>query len=515
MEKIVECVPNFSEGRDASKVAEIEGAIRGVTGVVFLDSQMDADHNRSVITFAGEPDAVLEAALRAARRAVELIDLNHHRGEHPRIGALDVLPFVPLKGVTMDDCISLARSAGEDIARELNVPVYLYERAAQRPDRVNLADIRNGGFEWLREEIETDPERRPDFGAARVHPTAGAVAVCARPLMVAFNVNLATEDVEVAKKIAGAVRGRDGGLRHVKALGFRLRERGQVQVSMNLVDYEATPIFRAFEMVLREAERYGVVVSGSEIVGLVPQAALDACSDHYLRLENFHPESVLETRLENAMADERLEREDETSRPDRFIEDVSRGSATPGGGSVAACAGALAAALGVMVCHLTIGRERFASAEAETRELLTELDELRAELTRAIDDDARSYERVIAARSLSQGTDAERLQRGIAVEQSIKGAMAVPLRVAEASLDVLERLDELAEIGNPQALSDLGVAGQMALTAVRGAVYLIVANLNALGDEEFSRDMRQELDDLIESGQEAADGIEARVLKRT
>jgi glutamate formiminotransferase len=302
MNKIVECIPNFSEGRDAAKVEAIAAAIRAVPQVVVLDRTMDGDHHRSVITFAGEPEGVLEAALRAAERAVALIDLNEHAGEHPRMGALDVLPFVPIKGVTMEECVEIARRAGERIARELGVPVYFYERAATRADRVDLADVRRGEFEGLREEIATNPERAPDFGEARLHPTAGAVAVGARPPLIAYNVNLHTEDLGVAKKIAQAVRGRDGGLRCVKALGFELRERRQVQVSMNLVNYEATPIFRAFEMVKREAERYGVRVAGSEVVGLVPQAALNACADFYLQVENFSEDLILEHRLQRALA---------------------------------------------------------------------------------------------------------------------------------------------------------------------------------------------------------------------
>lgn len=303
MNKIVECIPNFSEGRDAAKVDAIAAAVSAVPRVVVLDRTMDADHHRSVITFAGEPEAVAEAAFRAAERAVALIDLNEHAGEHPRMGALDVLPFVPIKGVTMGECVELARRAGERIARELGVPVYFYEQAATRPDRVDLADLRRGEFEGLREEISVNPDRAPDFGEARIHPTAGAVAVGARAPLIAYNINLHTENLSVARKIAEAVRGRGGGLRYVKALGFELRERRQVQVSMNLVNHEGTPIFRVFEMVKREAERYGVAVAGSEIVGLVPQAALNACADFYLRLENFSEDLVLEHRLQLALAE--------------------------------------------------------------------------------------------------------------------------------------------------------------------------------------------------------------------
>ncbi len=506
MRRLVECVPNFSEGRDPAKIAEIAAAVRAVPGVVLLHTHSDTDHHRTVLTFAGEPEAVLEAAIRSARRAVELIDLNYHEGEHPRIGAIDVLPFVPLEGVTMDDCVVLARRAGERIANELDVPVYLYEQAALRPERRSLAHVRRGEFEELRQAIKIDPDRYPDFGEPSLHPTAGAVAVGARPLLVAFNVNLATDDLEIAKKIATAVRGRDGGLKYVKALAFRLRERGQTQVSMNLVDVEQSPIFRAYEMVRSEAERYGVTVAGSELVGLVPQDALNSCSDHYLRFENFQPELVLETSLHRALAF--AGNDNATSALDGFLDEVARGTAVPGGGSVAACSGALAAALGAMVCRVTLGQHRSGASDAEARELLEELNDLGTELRRDIDADRESYARVIAARHLPQETDAGRLQRAMAIEQAIKGATAVPLRVAESSLAALELLDELAEIAKPEALSELAVGAQMAVAAIRGASYTILANLGALGDEESTRQTHQELKDLITRGQEIADEIE-------
>ncbi|HYP26405.1 MAG TPA: glutamate formimidoyltransferase [Blastocatellia bacterium] len=301
MRKIVECIPNFSEGRDADIIDLIVAAIKAVPGAVLLDRESDADHNRSVVTFVAPPDRVVDAAIAGAKKASELIDLNRHTGEHPRMGATDVIPFVPISGVSMDDCVQLARECGERMWRELSIPVYLYEKAAQRPARENLAAIRKGQFEGIRDEIATTESRRPDFGEARVHPTAGLTAVGARPPLIAYNVNLGTSDVEVANKIARAVRHQTGGLRYVKALGFELKDRGIVQVSMNMVNYEGTPLFRAFEMIRREAERYGVPVVGSEIVGLVPQAALNAAADFYLRLEGFTPEQILEQRLQNAM----------------------------------------------------------------------------------------------------------------------------------------------------------------------------------------------------------------------
>jgi glutamate formiminotransferase len=298
---IVECIPNFSEGRRTEVLDQIVGAIKSVPGAVLLDRESDPNHNRSVVTFVAAPDRVVDAAIAAAKKAAELIDLNVHIGEHPRMGATDVIPFVPISGITMDDCVALARVCGERMWSELGIPVYLYEKAATRPERENLATVRKGQFEGIRDDIATNEARHPDFGEARVHPTAGITAVGARPPLIAYNVNLATSDLDVANKIARAVRHQSGGLRYVKALGFDLKDRGIVQVSMNMVNYEGTPLFRAFDMIKREAERYGVAIVGSQIVGLVPQRALNQVADFYLRLENFSDDQILEHRLAEAM----------------------------------------------------------------------------------------------------------------------------------------------------------------------------------------------------------------------
>ncbi|HST51761.1 MAG TPA: glutamate formimidoyltransferase [Pyrinomonadaceae bacterium] len=301
MDRIVECVPNFSEGRSAEVVARLAESVESVEGALVLGTHVDPDHNRSVITFVAPPRSVVEAAVRVVARAAELIDLSLHAGQHPRMGACDVLPFVPVRGVTVDECVALARLAGERIWRELQIPVYFYESAATRPERKNLADVRRGGFELLRREIGTNPERAPDVGAPAVHPTAGACIVGVRPLLIAYNVTLDTRDISVAKRIARAIRERDGGLPNLKALGFELESRGVVQVSMNLTGYERTNIHQAFEAVRREAERLGVRVIASEIVGLVPQAALDRAAAHFLRLENYSPDLVLENRIAAAL----------------------------------------------------------------------------------------------------------------------------------------------------------------------------------------------------------------------
>ncbi len=297
MAEIVECVPNFSEGRRTEVVDAIVAAISSVPGVRLLDREMDGNHNRCVITFIGDRNSVVEGAMAGARKAVELIDMNVHRGEHPRIGALDVLPFVPVAGVTMEDCVRIARTAGKRIADELAVPVYLYEAAATRADRKDLPNVRRGEYEGLKAEIETDPDRRPDFGAPKMHPTAGATVVGARPLLIAWNVNLATKDVRVAKRIAKAIRESDGGLPAVRAKGFELADRGLVQVSMNMIDYHKTSLLRVYEEIVRLAAAEGVAIAESEVVGLVPlEPLLEAATAHF-KLANFHRSQILETRL--------------------------------------------------------------------------------------------------------------------------------------------------------------------------------------------------------------------------
>ena len=294
---LVECVPNFSEGRKTETVERLAQAIAAVPTTCVLDTHIDPDHNRSVITFVAAPEMVVAAAFAAVKLAAELIDMREHRGVHPRLGATDVLPFVPVSGVTMDDCVALAHNAGQRIAGELSIPVFFYERAALRPDRVNLEDVRRGALESLREQIAANPERTPDVGPLKVHESAGAIAVGARPFLIAFNVNLGTPDVSVARAIARVVRARHGGLPFVKALGFELASRGFVQVSMNLVNYEATGIAKAYEAVKDEAARMGVEVLSTEIVGLVPKQALDTEAEYFKKLENLTADKILENRL--------------------------------------------------------------------------------------------------------------------------------------------------------------------------------------------------------------------------
>ena len=298
MTPLIECVPNFSEGRNPETVRLIAESIASVDSACVLDTHIDPDHNRSVITFVASPEKIAAAAVNAVRRASELIDMRAHYGEHPRLGATDVLPFVPVRGVTMDDCVRVAHKAGEMIARELSIPVYYYEHAALRPERVNLEDVRRGALELLREQITTNPERAPDVGLAQVHDSAGAIAVGARPILIAFNVILRSSEIDIARQIARKIRARHGGLPFLKALGFRLHTRGLVQVSMNLVNYEVTGMTAAYDAVQRAADLLGVEIESAEIVGLIPRNALDREAAYFNKLENFSESKILEHQID-------------------------------------------------------------------------------------------------------------------------------------------------------------------------------------------------------------------------
>src|SRR5437763_9029902 len=342
MKRLIECVPNFSEGRDAAKVDAIVAAMTSVPGVYVLDREMDADHHRSVITLAGEPDTVAEAALQGAGKATEVIDLTHHTGAHPRVGATDVVPFIPIEGVTIEDCVALAHRVGNEIWTRFRIPVFFYEAAATRPDRVNLENVRKGQFEGLREELKKNHERQPDVGEPKLHPTAGVTVVGARKFLIAYNVNLNTSDVSIANKIAKAIRFSSGGLRYVKSMGVDLKARNLAQVSINLTDFEQTPMHRVYEMVKREAERYGVVPVGSKIVGLIPKKAIEMAADYFLQVENFSPAQVFENRLQAALtgqAPEAIAKEGKLAAlAQPFLDAVAAPPPPPGGGRLSAFA---------------------------------------------------------------------------------------------------------------------------------------------------------------------------------
>jgi len=467
MEKrLVECVPNFSEGRDEARVRAIADAISSVPGAVLLDLEMDTDHHRSVITFVAPPEAAVEAALAGAAKAVDVIDLNTHRGAHPRIGALDVLPFVPLAGVSMEDCVQLAERAAAELWKRLRIPCYLYEAAAKRPERVQLENIRRGQFEALREEMGKNPERDPDVGEPVLHPTAGATAVGARKFLIAYNILLRTPDVEIAKQIARAVRFSSGGYRYVKAMGVELASRGMAQVSMNLTDFESTPVHRVFETVKREAERFGVAVAESEIVGLVPKKALEMAAEYYLQIGNFQPSVVLENRLEAVMAERGGLRE--------FLDALAAPSATPGGGSASAAAAAMAAALGSMAARLA-------------KQDPAEFEQLRAFFTEAVDRDAAAFREVMAAwRRPKQ-------ERQPYVEQALRQAAEVPLEVFIKAGELKARLEALNETAPAKFASDIATGIALAEAARAGARANVEINLEGLPESDFKTRVLQAL----------------------
>jgi glutamate formiminotransferase/formiminotetrahydrofolate cyclodeaminase len=460
---IVECVANYSEARRPEVVEAIQAAIAGVANVFVLDRHSDDDHNRTVITFAGSPAGIEEAAFRSIATAAELIDLNQHTGEHPRIGATDVVPFVPISEISMDDCVEIAKRLGRRVGEELGIPVYLYEEAATQPERVNLEKVRRGQFEGLKKEIETNPNRAPDFGPSKLGP-AGATVIGARQFLVAYNVYLTTDDVEVASKIARTVRHSSGGLRFVKALGMLVD--GRAQVSMNLTNFRKTPLPLVVETIRREAQRYGVAIHHSELVGLIPQAALVDAAVWYTQMDQFEPDQILETRLYRAL-------QAASEQPD-FLDALASGTPTPGGGSAAAQAGAMGAALVAMVARLTIGKKKYASVETQMESILDEAESLRSDLSSAVQADAAAFEKVMAAYKIPKDDP----NRPAAIQGATLEAAQVPLQVASQAARVFELALQTAQRGNTNAITDAATGAALARAALSGAGYNV--RINAL-----------------------------------
>lgn len=504
MAKLIECVPNFSEGRRPEVIDAICQAITSVDGVVLLDKEMDADHNRAVVTFVCHPKDAVEAAFRGYQKAAELIDMTTHKGEHPRMGACDVCPFIPISDMTIEDAIELANKLGRRVGDELQIPVYLYEDARTRPSRKNLANVRQGEYEGIRDSIETDPNRKPDYGPAKMNLKAGSTAIGVRFPLVAFNVYLNTNKKWVADKIADAVRSLKGGYRFVKALGFEIKERDQVQISMNLVNYTKTPIFRVVETIRSEAARYGVTVTSSEVIGLVPvDALLDVC-DFYLQLENFSREQVLEEKLKTAGSVS-------GDKEDSFYDKVASQSPAPGGGSVASSAGALSAALAAMVSRLTVGKKQYADVKQELSEVRDRADILKDELTKLIITDEEAFNKVMEAFKLPKGSEEELQKRTEAIENANKEAASVPLTVMKKSLEALKLAAVVAEKGNVNSITDAGVAGLMGMAAIEGAGYNVRINLQNLKDRDFVDKMKKEATRIVKEGETVAAGIKERV----
>ncbi len=484
MPKIVECIPNFSEARRPEVVDAIVAAVESVAEVSLLDRSSDNDHNRTVLTFAGTPDAVSEAAFRAIKIAGELINLDEHEGAHPRIGATDVVPFVPISDVTMDECVALAHELGARVGTELRIPVFFYEKAAKDPSRVNLAKVRKGQYEGLKAEVEMPEQRIPDEGPADV-PTAGATVIGARDPLVAFNVYLTTDDAEIAKKIGKAVRHSSGGLAFVKGMGLLVD--GRAQVSMNLTNFRKTPVARVVEMIRREAARYGVGIHHSELVGLIPQEALVDAAVWYTQLDQFEKDQILETRL--YAAQEGLAMQEKVD----FLDEVAAGKPTPGGGSVAAYSAAMGAGLVAMVARLSIGRKKYAEVEEKMKLILDETEALREKLTQAVDEDAASFTAIMQAFKLPKGNDEEKATRSQAIQDATLYASEVPLETAKGAARVMELALEVAKGGNSNAITDGASGAAMARAALTSAGYNVRINLGSLKDKEKSTELIKEL----------------------
>jgi glutamate formiminotransferase/formiminotetrahydrofolate cyclodeaminase len=476
---LVECVPNFSEGRDPEILEALRAAIVAVPSVRLLDVQADAAHHRSVFTFVAPPEAAVEAAFRAIALAALRIDLTRHQGEHPRMGATDVVPFVPVRDITMDQCVALARTLGARVGEELQIPVFLYAKAATRPERERLPDVRKGQFEGLRDRIGTDPVADPDFGPKRIHATAGCTAIGARPFLVAYNIYLATPDVQIAKDIAKLVRTSSGGLPAVQASGFDVG--GLAQVSMNLLDIDVTPPAVVFAKVEAEARARGVGVAQSEVVGLIPERAIVGAAAALLKLPDA-TDHLLEAKI----------REAEGPTLDGWLDDLASGQPVPGGGSASALAGALAAALVEMVCRLTIGRKAYAAVEPRARQIIDEATELRRKMRHLVEEDAAAYSEVMVAYKLPKD-DPARTER---IDAALLAAARAPLAGARSLARLLLLAGEIGETGNKNARSDANVARMLARAAVLGMLENVRVNLESLNERSLGADVATAADTL-------------------
>lgn len=485
---LVECIPNYSEARRPEVIEEIVKAISSVPDILILDRHSDLDHNRTVITFVGPPDEVEEAAFRSIQKAAQLINLDEHTGEHPRIGATDVVPFVPISDIEMKDCIEIAKRLGQRVGNDLKIPVYLYEEAAVSPERQNLENIRHGQYELLKSEIQTNPSRLPDFGPSQLG-TAGATVIGARNALIAFNVYLTTNDVSIAQKISKAVRNSSGGLRFVKAMGVLVD--GRAQVSMNLTNYHKTPVARVLEMIKSEAARYGVAIHHSELVGLIPQDALTNAAIWHLQLDNFKSDQILEKRLyqQNKNPDKITKSDFELG----FLDKLADATPVPGGGSAAAFSAAAAASLVSMVSKLTIGKKKYEDVELRLKTILERSDQLRAILTNAVQEDANAFSDFMAALQMPKDSTENTAARSQAIENASYNAAAVPLMVAKHALEVFSLANEITAIGNKNAITDAASAGILAKTAVAGAGLNIRINLCGLENQVKAQSMITEL----------------------
>ena len=552
--KIVECVPNFSEGRDMAVIDQITNEISGTEGAVLLDVDPGANTNRTVVTFVGDPDAVVEAAFRAIKKAAEVIDMRQHSGAHPRMGATDVCPFVPVSGVTMEDCAELAARLGKRVGEELGIPIYLYESAATKPERANLATVRAGEYEGLAEKFK-DPRWKPDFGPAEFNAKAGATAIGAREFLIAYNINLNTRDRNLVHDIALTIRERgrwlrgddgkivrdedgkkvrqDGMFEHCKAIGWYIDEYNRAQISINFTNYKITPPHIVFDAVCDLAVKSGLRVTGSELVGLIPKAAMLEAGRYYLdkqgKSKGIPEADIIEiaamslglSEITPFVAEEKIveyrvqKAGDLVSRTvTGFVDEVSVDSPVPGGGSVAALCGALGSALASMVANLTHLKKGYESAWDESVEIACKAQEMKDFFVAAVDRDSNAFDAVMAAMRLPKGSDEEKAARDSAIQEASKGAVQVPLEVLRKAPEAIALAKRIAEIGNVNSVSDAGVAAQCALTCAIGAAYNVLINLPGIEDEGFVKDASAEAARIRKESEAAAAEVDAIVLEK-
>ncbi len=553
--KIVECVPNFSEGRDLTIIDKITAEIKSVDGARLLDVDPGADTNRTVVTFIGDPESVKEAAFRAVKKAAELIDMSKHHGEHARMGATDVCPFVPVTGVTMEDCVEIAKEVGKRIGEELDIPVYLYENAASKEEWKNLATVRSGEYEALEEKLKK-PEWKPDFGPAKFNARSGATAVSAREFLIAYNINLNTTSAKKAHDIAMSIRekGRNkrdargkfvrdengtpikapGLLKNCKAVGWYIDEYETAQISMNLTDYHITPPYKAFDTVEKLAHEKGMRVTGSELVGLIPLEAILEAGNHYLKKQKSSrgiPErDIIKAAIRSMGLDEVAEFDIDTKIIEYqamqregalvdmtctgFVDELSSDSPAPGGGSVAALCGALSSALSAMVGNLTFGKKKHKEHWEEVEKISIESQELKAAFVKAVDADTDAFNKLFACFSMPKKTDEDKKARDAAIQEATKGATMVPFGVLENSVKAVKLAKRIAEIGNPNSLSDAGVAGESARTAAIGAYYNVLINLEGITDEKWNKETADKAESLKEEVIKTADELQSSVTGR-
>lgn len=507
---LVECIPNFSEARRPQVIDAILAAIQSVPEIQVLDRHSDLDHNRTVITFMGPPSAVEEAAFLSIAKAADLIDLNNHTGEHPRIGATDVVPFVPLVDTSMQDCVEMARRLGKRVAFELKLPVYLYEEAAIRPERQNLENIRRGEYEQLKTLIASDPGHTPDFGPSFLGP-AGATVIGARQHLIAFNVYLTTNDVAIAEKIAQAVRSSSGGLRFVKAIGVLVN--GLAQVSMNLTNYHQTPVARVVELVRREAAVYGVAIHHSQLVGLIPQEALVDASTWYLQLNDFLPEQILENRLAQIQVESN--NAPWSSSGKTFLDQLASVNPTPAGGSASAYVGAMGTALVAMVARSTVSRKKFSGVKEMMWAIIDQAEALRASLTVLGDQDAAAYLALVSATRLPKDTTEQQAIRKNNIQQATIGASLVPLQVSRIAVILLDLAYQAAAYGNPNAIADAATAGILAKACLAGSVLNARHNLASVKEGDIVQPMLAELAILEQQAKESELKLRSVLMEKT